>query len=232
MKSLIIIQVIITFLAGLTALFLMYKIMNYFMKKKFKIEEANSAFAILQVCILISTSFIMASVMSAAVNAVQFLNTGGSVQLNNVLTSLIGENPKQAEKFTTKLSKVYRYVLEQKNKDLIDLDDFGDRVIELGIYQPKFYPFISPYKSQWIPGIAIEDKQEGTRLIQIENELELGELEQLLEQSEKNGENSLFFKGEEIENKFIPPIIDVAKKQLANPETPITSNEIESEKDR
>lgn len=41
----------------------------------------------------------------------------------NVLTSLIGENPVQAEKFTTKLSKVYRYVLEQKNKDLIDLDE-------------------------------------------------------------------------------------------------------------
>ncbi|UMB60735.1 2TM domain-containing protein [Lutibacter sp. A80] len=41
----------------------------------------------------------------------------------NVLTSLIGENPKLAEKFTTKLSKVYRYVLEQKNKDLIDLDE-------------------------------------------------------------------------------------------------------------
>jgi hypothetical protein len=41
----------------------------------------------------------------------------------NVLTSLIGENPKLAERFTTKLSKVYRYVLEQKNKDLIDLDE-------------------------------------------------------------------------------------------------------------
>ncbi|SDX32249.1 hypothetical protein SAMN05444411_104207 [Lutibacter oricola] len=41
----------------------------------------------------------------------------------NVLTSLIGENPKQAEKFTTKLSKVYRYVLEQKSKDLIQLDE-------------------------------------------------------------------------------------------------------------
>ncbi|RXP57656.1 histidine kinase [Lutibacter sp. HS1-25] len=41
----------------------------------------------------------------------------------NVLTSLIGENPKQAEVFTTKLAKVYRYVLEQKNKDLIDLDE-------------------------------------------------------------------------------------------------------------
>ncbi|MFY0604110.1 MAG: 2TM domain-containing protein [Flavobacteriaceae bacterium] len=41
----------------------------------------------------------------------------------NVLTSLIGENPKQAEKFTTKLSKVYRYVLEQRNKDLIPLSE-------------------------------------------------------------------------------------------------------------
>ncbi len=41
----------------------------------------------------------------------------------NVLTSLIGENPYQAEKFTTKLSKVYRYVLEQKDKDLVPLDE-------------------------------------------------------------------------------------------------------------
>ncbi|WP_372793063.1 2TM domain-containing protein [Lutibacter sp.] len=41
----------------------------------------------------------------------------------NVLTSLIVENPKLAEKFTTKLSKVYRYVLEQKSKDLIELDE-------------------------------------------------------------------------------------------------------------
>jgi len=41
----------------------------------------------------------------------------------NVLTSLIDENPRQAEKFTTKLSKVYRYVLEQKDKDLIPLEE-------------------------------------------------------------------------------------------------------------
>ncbi len=40
----------------------------------------------------------------------------------NVLTALIGENPSKAEDFTTKLSKVYRYVLEQKNKDLIPLE--------------------------------------------------------------------------------------------------------------
>ena len=41
----------------------------------------------------------------------------------NVLASLIEENPKQAQKFTTSLSKVYRYVLEQKNKELVPLEE-------------------------------------------------------------------------------------------------------------
>lgn len=41
----------------------------------------------------------------------------------NVLTSLIEENPESAQKFTTSLSKVYRYVLEQKSKDLITVDE-------------------------------------------------------------------------------------------------------------
>ncbi|GAA3613507.1 2TM domain-containing protein [Flavivirga amylovorans] len=41
----------------------------------------------------------------------------------NVLTSLIEENPNNAQKFTTSLSKVYRYVLEQKDKELITVDE-------------------------------------------------------------------------------------------------------------
>ncbi len=41
----------------------------------------------------------------------------------NVLTSLIEEDPEQAQKFTTSLSKVYRYVLEQKDKDLVTVDE-------------------------------------------------------------------------------------------------------------
>ncbi len=52
----------------------------------------------------------------------------------NVLTSLISENPDLAEKFTTKLSRVYRYVLEQKSKDLIPLKeelDFAQSYMEL-----------------------------------------------------------------------------------------------------
>jgi sensor histidine kinase YesM len=41
----------------------------------------------------------------------------------NVLSSLIEENPDNAQRFTTSLSKVYRYVLEQKDKDLVSVEE-------------------------------------------------------------------------------------------------------------
>jgi hypothetical protein len=41
----------------------------------------------------------------------------------NVLSSLIEENPESAQRFTTSLSKVYRYVLEQKDKDLVPIEE-------------------------------------------------------------------------------------------------------------
>ncbi len=52
----------------------------------------------------------------------------------NVLTALIDEDPKQAERFTTKLATVYRYVLEQRNKELVPLAEeleFAKTYIEL-----------------------------------------------------------------------------------------------------
>lgn len=41
----------------------------------------------------------------------------------NVLSSLIEENPDNAQKFTASLSKIYRYVLEQKDKELVSLEE-------------------------------------------------------------------------------------------------------------
>jgi hypothetical protein len=41
----------------------------------------------------------------------------------NVLSSLIDENPGQAQKFTASMSKIYRYVLEQKDKELVTVED-------------------------------------------------------------------------------------------------------------
>lgn len=41
----------------------------------------------------------------------------------NVLSSLIEENPDKAQKFTTSLSKIYRYVLEQRDKELVSVNE-------------------------------------------------------------------------------------------------------------
>ncbi len=52
----------------------------------------------------------------------------------NVLTALIDEDAKAARRFTTDLAKVYRYILEQKTKDVVPLKDeikFGKTYISL-----------------------------------------------------------------------------------------------------
>lgn len=41
----------------------------------------------------------------------------------NVLSALIDENPGKAQKFTASMSKIYRYVLEQKDKELVTVED-------------------------------------------------------------------------------------------------------------
>ena len=41
----------------------------------------------------------------------------------NVLSSLIDENPAQAQRFTASMSKIYRYVLEQKDKELVTVEE-------------------------------------------------------------------------------------------------------------
>lgn len=52
----------------------------------------------------------------------------------NVLSSLIDEQPETAQKFTNSLSKIYRYVLEQKNKELVLVEeelDFAREYMDL-----------------------------------------------------------------------------------------------------
>lgn len=41
----------------------------------------------------------------------------------NVLSALIDENPAQAQKFTASMSKIYRYILEQKDKQLVTVEE-------------------------------------------------------------------------------------------------------------
>jgi len=52
----------------------------------------------------------------------------------NVLTGLIGENPEKAEEFTLALSDIYKYVLSQKEQNLVPVEkelDFAKKYLQL-----------------------------------------------------------------------------------------------------
>lgn len=62
----------------------------------------------------------------------------------NVLTSLIEENPNNAQRFTTSLSKIYRYVLEQKDKELVSLEEeLNFAIIYMNLLKMRFEDSIS-----------------------------------------------------------------------------------------
>ncbi|MFN6260056.1 MAG: DUF350 domain-containing protein [Bacteroidota bacterium] len=88
MKPILFIQVFLAFVAGISGLYLLYKLLNSYLKRQFGIQEINSAFAIFQVGILLSGALIMSSVLSAGVNAIQYLNQGEQLSVNNILMSL------------------------------------------------------------------------------------------------------------------------------------------------
>ena len=41
----------------------------------------------------------------------------------NVLSSLIDENPHKAQEFTASMSKIYRYILDKKDKELVSVEE-------------------------------------------------------------------------------------------------------------
>jgi len=72
----------------------------------------------------------------------------------NVLSSLIEENPENAQRFTTSLSKIYRYVLEQKDKELVPVEEelaFAKtymNLLKMRFENSLFYEL--PKKEDWI----------------------------------------------------------------------------------
>jgi SNF2 family DNA or RNA helicase/HJR/Mrr/RecB family endonuclease len=108
----------------------------------------------------------------------------------------------------------------------IDLSVFySNRVKEIGIYKPKFYPFVCPYKSEWIPGIAIKDRILGEKRIHFKTPVELDEFEAEKKTAQKIGRKSFEWKGTDIPIDDAEKFIRIAKKQFENPKEPVNKRE-------
>lgn len=107
------------------------------------------------------------------------------------------------------------------DSDIFDLEAFySDRVISIGAYKPKFYPFVCPYKSEWIPGIQVEDRVNGTKRITFETESELARFASARDAAQENGKNSMQWDDVEIPIDEADRHIKFARRQLNNPTKP------------
>lgn len=111
---------------------------------------------------------------------------------------------------------------EYFNPEQFDLSEFySDRVIEIGIYKPKFYPFVSPYKSCWIVGATIEYPESGTTKVTIEDMDSLLDLERLIYEAKEKKESIVNYKGTPIDISDASYLAKIGRKQLESPNKPI-----------
>lgn len=106
--------------------------------------------------------------------------------------------------------------------EVIDFTVFySDRVKEIGVYSPKFYPFASPYKSQWIPGIVIKDKVDGEKKIYFKTQEKLNDFIEQKEKAIKENKQNVEWENAEIPIEHAEKFIKTAKKQFESPNKPI-----------
>lgn len=108
--------------------------------------------------------------------------------------------------------------------NVFDLSElYSDRVIEIGVYKPKFYPFICPYKSCWIAGATVETPENGTTKINICNEDELSDLKNSIKEAEDANKLIVDYKETQIDIEDARFLADTAEKQLKSPNKPLNT---------
>ena len=110
--------------------------------------------------------------------------------------------------------------------EVIELDptdevpSFSERVREIGIYKPRIYPFVSPYKSQWIPGILVEDESGTQTKLQIKTEEEFTDLKRIIHKAKRTGQRRVKWKGQEFPVPDVEKHLPFIEKQLKHRKKP------------
>lgn len=158
-------------------------------------------------------------------------------------TIVVLDSPVQEELKTVKqhrkikdpevIKKIVEHPEEFFDPEVTDLSAFySDRVIGKGLYEPKVYSFISPYKSQWIPSFEVDDRTNGTTRILIKDASDLAEFTEAIALAKKEGKQYCEYKGANIPFGEAEKMADFARKQLHKKEmvTPDGPNSVEQKK--
>ena len=129
----------------------------------------------------------------------------------------------QCGKHRTKeeIQKMIEQPTEYFDPNAFDLSElYSDRVIEIGVYKPKFYPFICPYKSCWIAGATVETPQNGTTKVTINSEEELEKLKREIQSAKENKKGIVEYNKTQLDIEDAIFLAQTAEKQLKDPSQP------------
>ena len=119
------------------------------------------------------------------------------------------------------IQKLIEQPTEYFDPNAFDLSElYSDRVIEIGVYKPKFYPFICPYKSCWIAGATVETPKNGTTKVTINNEEELEKLKREIQSAKENKKGIVEYNNTQLDIEDAMFLAQTAEKQLKDPSQP------------
>lgn len=119
------------------------------------------------------------------------------------------------------IQKMIEQPTEYFDPNAFDLSElYSDRVIEIGVYKPKFYPFICPYKSCWIAGATVETPQNGTTKVTINSEEELEKLKKEIQSAKENKKGIVEYNNAQLDIEDAMFLAQTAEKQLKDPSQP------------
>lgn len=119
------------------------------------------------------------------------------------------------------IQKLIEQPTEYFDPNAFDLSElYSDRVIEIGVYKPKFYPFICPYKSCWIAGATVETPQNGTTKVTINSEEELEKLKREIQSAKENKKGIVEYNNTQLDIEDAMFLAQTAEKQLMDPSQP------------
>lgn len=119
------------------------------------------------------------------------------------------------------IQKMIEQPTEYFDPNAFDLSElYSDRVIEIGVYKPKFYPFICPYKSCWIAGATVETPQNGTTKVTINSEEELEKLKREIQSAKENKKGIVEYNNAQLDIEDAMFLAQTAEKQLKDSSQP------------
>lgn len=129
------------------------------------------------------------------------------------------------------IKELIDHAIEYFDPQQFDLTSlYSDRVIEIGVYKPKFYPFICPYESCWIAGATIETDENGTTKITVSDETELEELNLAISEAEADKKDIIQYQNTLIGIEDAKYLSKLSERQIAQKNGPIELDVEESKK--